>query len=395
MVKILRERFKKGIPPLPPVEVNSGPVMENVHTGDEIDLFEFPTPKWHKQDGGRYIGTGNLVIQKDPDEGWVNIGTYRVQVQDRNTATIYIGPSRHGNIIRKKYWEKGLPCPVVVVCGCDPLLWTAGSTPLPWGSCEFDYIGGLRNKPVEIIKGKFTGLPIPATAEIVLEGELLPPGMDDRQEGPFAEYTGYYASGARTEPGFRVKCLMHRNDPIILGNPPAIGKYVNNSKRYVDAAILWNEMDKKISGVKGVWYFCEAGAEGVVVISIKQLYAGHAKSAALFAAGAHTQSQACRWVIVVDDDIDPTSFSDILWVLGQRSDPEMGLDIIKGLSANPLNPMASPEMKKSGNHTHSRAILLACKPYEWIKEFPISVKSKPEDLEPLRKKWGKTLYGQS
>jgi 4-hydroxy-3-polyprenylbenzoate decarboxylase len=188
---------------------------------------------------------------------------------------------------------------------------------------------------------------------------------------------------------------MHRNNPIILGNPPAIGKYVNNCKRYIDAAILWNEMDKKIPGIKGVWYFCEAGAEGVVVISLKQMYAGHAKTAGLLAAGYHTQSQACRWVIIVDDDIDPSNFSDILWVLGQRNDPELCLDVIRGLSANPLNPMASPEMRKAGNYLHSRAILLACKPYEWIKEFPISVKSSVEDMDTIRKKWGKVLKGQS
>ena len=95
---------------------------------------------------------------------------------------------------------------------------------MPWGVSEYDYVGGLRNKPVEVIKGKTTDLLIPAWAEIVLEGELLPPGTDDRLEGPFGEYTGYYASGARDESAFKVNCVMHRNDPIITGHPPQVGK---------------------------------------------------------------------------------------------------------------------------------------------------------------------------
>ena len=89
LVRNWRDRFKDGIQPISPVEVKSGPIMENIHTGDEVDLFEFPTPKWHDMDGGRYIGTGDLIIQKDPDTGWVNMGTYRVQIHDKNTATIY------------------------------------------------------------------------------------------------------------------------------------------------------------------------------------------------------------------------------------------------------------------------------------------------------------------
>ena len=126
VVQILRDKFKNEVKSIPPVEVKTGPVMENIHMGDEVDLFEFPTPKWHNLDGGRYIGTGDIVIQDDPEEHWINLGTYRVQVHDKNTATIYISPGKHGDIIRRKYWEKGQNCPVAVVCGLEPLLWTAG-----------------------------------------------------------------------------------------------------------------------------------------------------------------------------------------------------------------------------------------------------------------------------
>ena len=131
IVKIWRDKLKERNQALPPIEVKTGPVMENIHLGDEIDLFEFPVPKWHELDGGRYIGTGDLVIQKDPDDGWINLGTYRVQAHDKNTATIFMSPGKHGDIIRRKYWDKGQSCPVAVVCGAEPLLLKAGHTTCP------------------------------------------------------------------------------------------------------------------------------------------------------------------------------------------------------------------------------------------------------------------------
>ncbi len=103
--------------------VSSGPILENVKTGDEIDMTIFPTPHWHELDGGRYIGTADCVITGEPEEGgWVNVGIYRVQVHDKNTLGLYVSPGHHARIMREKYWEKGKSCPVVVTFGQDPLL---------------------------------------------------------------------------------------------------------------------------------------------------------------------------------------------------------------------------------------------------------------------------------
>ena len=88
LVRALRDRLKAGVPFLAPVEVETGPVKENILTGDSVDLFKFPTPKWHEHDGGRYIGTGCMGILKDPEEEWVNLGTYRAQIQDKSTVTL-------------------------------------------------------------------------------------------------------------------------------------------------------------------------------------------------------------------------------------------------------------------------------------------------------------------
>ena len=120
------ERLMDTVKPIPPAFVADGPIAQNVFEGDDIDLWKFPTPKWHEQDGGRYLGTGVCVITKDPDSDWINMGTYRVMIHDRNRTGLYISPGKHGRMHRDKAFEKGEPLPVVVVPGMDPL-WNAVS----------------------------------------------------------------------------------------------------------------------------------------------------------------------------------------------------------------------------------------------------------------------------
>src|SRR5579864_1360014 len=116
------EHLMDGTKPVAHVYVEDGPITENVFEGDAVDLLKFPTPLWHPQDGGRYIGTGDCVLTKDPDSGWVNMGTYRVQVHDRNQTGLYISPGKHGRIHRDKHFERREPMPAVVLVGMDPLI---------------------------------------------------------------------------------------------------------------------------------------------------------------------------------------------------------------------------------------------------------------------------------
>ena len=127
--------------PIDPVSVESGPVLENVQEGDDIDTLKFPAPKWHGDDGGRYIGTECMVITRDPDTGWVNAGTYRVEVHDKNTLCAFIEPGKHGDIIRKKYWARGEPCPMVVTVGQAPVLGAAAASTAAEGVSEFAVAG--------------------------------------------------------------------------------------------------------------------------------------------------------------------------------------------------------------------------------------------------------------
>src|SRR3974377_1240567 len=165
-----------------PITVQSGPVMENVLTGADIAIFKIPAPRWHEHDGGYYIGTGDMVIMRDPDTGWINYGAYRVQAQARNTATVMCSKGKHGDLIRRRYHERDEPCPIAVVCGMKRALFMIAGLEIPYGKNEFEAAGGLIGEAVQVIAGPRTGLPIPALAEIAFEGFIHPNDLLD--EGP-------------------------------------------------------------------------------------------------------------------------------------------------------------------------------------------------------------------
>jgi 4-hydroxy-3-polyprenylbenzoate decarboxylase len=348
--------------PLQPVDVSSGPVTENIDSGGKVDMLKFPTPRWHEHDGGRYIGTGCMVIMEDPEGKWTNAGTYRVCVHDKDTLGIWISPGKHGRLIREKYWAQGKGCPVIISFGQDPILAKVASWYEAWGVSELEIAGWLFGEPVKVVRGKETGLPIPVTSELAIEGFMVPPEVDSRSEGPFGEWTGYYASGTRNEPVVKVKTVMHRNDPIIFGMPPGIsGKSVQLS-----AANLWLALEKAgVTDVQGVWDYT---TRYITVISIKQKYGGHAKRTAMAMLGS-TYGYHRRFVIIVDDDIDPSNIDDVLWALATRCDPATAINVITEAWSTPLDPRIPPDARAQRNFTNSVAVINACQPYHWKDQY--------------------------
>src|SRR5262249_15107884 len=163
-------RYRKEAKTIPPVAVPTGLVLENVAHGDDVNLLKIPAPKWHEHDGGYYIGTGDMVIMRHPDTGWINYGAYRVQVHGERLATVMCSKGKHGNLIMRRYQELGQKCPIAVVCGMHPALFMIAGLEIPYGKNEYDVAGGLLGEAVEVIEGPVTGLPIPANAEIAFEG---------------------------------------------------------------------------------------------------------------------------------------------------------------------------------------------------------------------------------
>ncbi|TAK02291.1 UbiD family decarboxylase [bacterium] len=365
-----------------PRTVKEGPVLENIRRGKEVDLFSFPAPRWFELDGGRYIGTGSVNITRDLEEGWVNLGTARVVVHDATTVGFYIAPGRHGRIHRDKSFARGEPFKVAISLGHDPLIFLAGALEVPYGVCEYDFIGGILGRPVEVVEGITTALPVPATAEIVLEGECVQ--GEERVEGPFGEWTGYYGSSARLEPVVKIHSVMYRNDPVILG-------YTRKWRAPLKAALVWDDLENAgVPDVQGVWYHEAAGAAYLfLVISIKQRYPGHARQAGIIATQCHAAAYLGRYTVVVDDDIDPTNLDEVLWAVCTRSDPEKDIEILRRCWSGPLDPII-PKEKKGFN---SRAIIDATRPFEWREEFPPVSRSSRELRERLTRRWGKLLFG--
>ena len=350
--------------------VDDGPIFENVITGDDVDITMFPTPKWHEGDGGRYIGTGCYNVTRDPEEDWINVGTYRVMIHDEKTVGFYISPGKHGRIHRDKYAARGEMMPSAIVLGGDPMTFLMSSSEVPYGLCEFDLMGGLRGKPIECVKGKITGLPFPANAEIVIEGWIDP--KEFRLEGPFGEWTGYYASDVREEPVMHVEAIYHRNDPIMLGCPPQRPPDELARYRAVARSALLKRSIKAagVPDVTAVWAHEVGTARMLVALSIKQRYAGHAAQAGHVACQCHVGAYAGKYVIVVDDDIDVSDLEQVIWAMLTRSDPATSIDIVKNAWSTPLDPRIPPEEKAKKNFTNSRAIIDACRPYHWRDQFP-------------------------
>lgn len=385
ILKAWKEKHR-DLKPFPVVEVASGPIMENILDGDRVDLEKFPAPKWHEHDGGRYIGTGDMVVIQDPDSGWVNVGTYRACVVGKNRVTLWILDHKHGKQIARKYWQTKRACPVAIVLGCEPATWMAAPSAAKAGVCEYDYAGALRDAPVEVIRAPLTGLPVPATSEIVLEGEIPPLEEESAMEGPFGEWPGYYTHSGR-ETVVRIGRIMHRNDPILLGNPPLLP----TTERYgipLFAARIWDHLEQSgISDVQGVWCHCHTL---MIVVSLKQQYPGHAMHALTAAAGIKTGASMYRYYVAVDDDIDPLDLKQVIWAMCTRVDPAESIQVIKSWTSD-LDPRLSPEKRDKGDYTIGRMLIDACKPFPWRDRFPQANRFSPEMRKQVFEKWSRQL----
>ncbi|MGB0631241.1 MAG: UbiD family decarboxylase [Alphaproteobacteria bacterium] len=386
-----RENYSENMREIPHRIVEDGPVLENVLEGDDIDIEAFPAPVWHENDGGRYIGTGSYNVTRDPDSEWINLGTYRVMIHSKNEVGFYISPGKHGRIHRDKWVEKGEPMPTVIVLGGDPMTFLMGSSDIPHNVCEYDIVGGIRGEAMNLVKGRHTGLPFPADAEIVIEGFVHP--TDRRPEGPFGEWTGYYGSQMREEPVMEIKAIYHRNNPILFGCPPQrppdeVARYRSITR----SAMLKENLAKAgVPDVTSTWLHEVGTARMLMGVAIKQRYPGHAKQAGHVACQCQVGAYAGKYVVVTDEDVDVSNLEELIWAMLTRSDPATSIDIINGTWSTHLDPRISPEDKAKGNLTNSRAIIDACRPFHWKDEFPEVNSPSLELARETREKWGYLL----
>src|SRR5262249_43513782 len=258
-----------------------------------------------------------------------------VMIHDGKTLGMYISPGKHGRQMRDKYKARGERMPVAIVCGGDPMSFLMGCSEVPYGVSELEIIGGMRGVPVGGVKGPGTGPPIPANAEIVIEGFIEPD--NSRTEGPFGEWTGYYATGSAQEPVVDVKAVYHRDEPILLGcvperPPDEICRY----RAIVRSALLRENIEKAgVPGVTAAWAHEGGNARLLLVVAVEQRYPGHAKQAGHIASMCHVGAYCGRYTIVVDDDIDVSDLQEVTWALLTRSDPATSIDIIRNAWSTP------------------------------------------------------------
>jgi 4-hydroxy-3-polyprenylbenzoate decarboxylase len=382
------ELTKKGL--IPPKIVDRGPVTENIIEGDDIDvLAKFPVPRFYPLDGGRYIGTTGFLVTQDPETGWTNLGTYRMQVLEKDHVGAQVLKGKHADLHLAKYRTMGKMMPIAAVIGGNPLLFLLSSTTVGAGESEYDVAGALRGEPIEVIKSDLTGLLIPATAEIVLEGEMDPNAL--REEGPFGEYTGYYSGSAKQEfkkPFFKVRRILHRDNPHFWAT--SVGSPVTDTHMLGSlqvSATLWSDLEAaRVPGIKGVYCLPESTGRMWSVISVKQSYPGHAMHVGTQAVGSSSGHYRMKGFIIVDDDIPADDLAKVIWALGVRFDPERDTHIIKRTRSTPLDPSLPIDQRNVG----SKIIMDATVPYEW-EEKPIEIKLDEEMVKKVQERWNE--YG--
>lgn len=391
--ELVEAYIEAGKNPIKPVEVSTGPVKENIIVGDDVDLFKLPAPVVHGGDGGRYISTWHATINQDPDTGWVNWGMYRSMIVDKNKLAGLLIPYQHGpSILYQKYEARGKAMPFAIAIGGDPVIAFIASSFLPAYVNEADVAGGLRKEPVELVKCETNDLMVPATSEIVIEGEIRP--HERVEEGPFGEFTGFRTTERGGRPLYRVKAITHRNDPILtmscMGAP--CDEYAALASITISGEILQILRHNGIP-VRGVcvhpW-----GNTLSVIVSTKVPYANvaHQISSMIWGSKAGVY---IHWIIVVDENVDPWSLEDVFHAVVFQCNPKEGIHVYKRTLGMTLDAFLSPHDRAYG--LGKSALIDATFPWEWeMKPIVVSINNPqiyPESIQQkVKGRWVKE-YG--
>lgn len=326
--KTMGDKIKKllqfaGVRKFAPKLIKKAPVQEVVLTGDQVDLGKIPVLKCWPDDGGKFI-TLTAVVSKDPDSGSRNIGMYRVQVFDKNTAGLHWQRHKGGAAHHEKFKRNGGRMEVAVVLGGDPATIYSASAPLPPNIDEWFFSGFLRGKAVELVKCKTVDLEVPAHAEIVLEGyvDLNEPL---RVEGPFGDHTGFY-SLADLYPAFHVTAITMRKDAIypttIVGIPPVedvwLGKITERAFLPLMQVVLPEVVDYHLPP-EGVFH-------NLVFISAKKSYPGHGWKILHGSLGLGLMMLS-KVIVVLDEDAEVENGAECWRRVMKNAD--FGLDVVE------------------------------------------------------------------
>jgi UbiD family decarboxylase len=308
------------------------------------------------------------VLTRDPDLGHINLGTYRMMVHDRNHVGLYLSPGKDARLHIARAWQRGEPVEVAAALGVHPLWMIVASQTFPKNMSEYEAIGGLMGAPLEVAQGDATGLLIPARAEIVIEGVIRPNAT--KLEGPFGGFTGYYGRPEADAPLVEVTALHYRDDPILTNALMADYPSCEMALFYaiMKSARLWDDLDKYgIPGISGVWTVpAAASGFGMVIVSVEQRYAGHASQVLALAAQAPSTAYYTKWIVAVDEDVDPTNINEVIWAMSTRCHPVEDIDILRNTWSTWLDPTQNPPEERPWG---SKALINACKQHRHLESF--------------------------
>lgn len=325
--------------PIPPRIVKEGPCKENILIGDKVNILKLPVPTWTVGHDPAPFFTSPYVITKDPDTGVRNVGTYRMQVKGPNKTGLLIGGRQDAAFHIRKNEELNRPTPVAVVIGADPSIGYVSVSKMSEALDEFAVAGALRGEPVDLVPCETVPLEVPATAEIVLEGEI--PSRVREKEGPFGEYTGYMGP-AGDQPVFLIRCMTFRNRPIyqafISQRPPSESSCIRGVGRewplYKHLKYILRIPIKEVR-------LKEAGGSGAyVTVSLKKQFEGQVKQVIHGIWSLRTGFG--KFTVVVDDDIDIWDDFAIDWALSWRVRPDRDIYIERDVQAVGLDPSIAP-----------------------------------------------------
>ncbi|MBI4319883.1 MAG: UbiD family decarboxylase [Chloroflexi bacterium] len=359
LLELIEYYRRKSNEAIPPRVVDWAPCKENILRGKDVNLLAFPVPKIHSIDGGRFIGTWHVDVNKDPDSGWVNWGMYRHQVLDANRLGLRSSQGQHGpTIFREKYASRGQPMPMAIAIGTDPVSSIVAGSGIPPRVNEADVVGAMQGKPVEVVRCETIDLEVPASAEIVLEGYMV--SGEEELEGPFGEFTGYAAGGRLPRPVMHVDCVTHRNDPIFtmsnMGKPWDEVAVLNS---VVSSALIGDALRKRGIPFKAV--YCPPPTLAAVVAA-KPQYPGfiHSVAGAVWSAKAGIYRP---YVIMVGEDVDVTNLDEVFWCMMSRVHPSKGIHIQEEAPSQQLYPFIDLDERVRGRG--ARVAIDATFPPDW------------------------------
>ncbi len=336
LYEVYAEREQKTIPPK---IVKDGPCKEVVIEGDRLDLFDLPTPMVHEGDGGRYLGTWDIVVSKDHDTDWVNWGMYRFMIHNEKYLTGYPRPTSHlGKMLLEGYVPKGKPMPIAIVIGADVPSHFAAAATFRLNGNEADLAGGLGGRAVELIKCHTNDLMVPANAEVVIEAEVLPDGI--AQEGPYGEYPGYRSGEMGDALCCRVTGITHRRNPILTLDTTGFMDSSATTTSISGAIAIKRRLEKHGVPVVDVYVPPEGGVH-LAIVSVSRGGGAIARQVV----EVLTQRRALMSkIIVVDDDVDVFNIPAVLHAFATKCHPQRGTHIHTYVGrANALTPAYSQD----------------------------------------------------